>query len=96
MMQFGPYGLALFDKVTQFLCVFVCVWVTQLYPTLCDPMHSSPPNSSVHEILQAKILECVATSFSRESFPLRDQTQVSCIAGRFFTVWTTREAQLST
>jgi len=43
------------------------------------------PGSSVHGILQAKILKWVAFPFSRGSSPLRDQTQVSCIAGRFFT-----------
>ena len=37
----------------------------------------SPPDSSVHEVLQARILEWVASSFSRESFQPRDQTQVS-------------------
>jgi len=40
---------------------------TQLCPTLCDPMDSSPPGSSVHGILQARILEWVAISFSRAS-----------------------------
>ena len=39
--------------------------VTQLYPTLCDPMDCSPPGSSVHESLQARILEWVAISSSR-------------------------------
>ena len=50
----------------------------------CDPMDFSPPGSSVHEISQARILEWVAISFSRGSSQPRDQTQVSCIAGRFF------------
>ena len=59
--------------------------------TLCDPMDSSPPGSSVHGILQAKILEWVAIPFSRGSSQLRDQTWVSCIAGRFFTGWAIRE-----
>ena len=54
------------------LSLFYLGHVTQLYSTLCDPVHSSPPNSSVHGILQAKILEWVATPFSRESFPPRD------------------------
>ena len=45
---------------------FVCL-VAQLYPTLCDPMNSSPPGSSVHVILQARILEWVANLFSRGS-----------------------------
>ena len=55
--------------------------------TLCDPVGYSPPGSSVHGILQARLLEWVAILFSRESFEPRDQTQVSCIAGSFFTIW---------
>ena len=47
------------------------VWVTQLCPTLWDPMDCSPPGSSVHGILQARILEWVAISFSRGSSPPR-------------------------
>ena len=54
--------------------------------TLCDPMDSSTPSSSVHRISQARILEWVAILFSRGSSQPRDQTPVSCIAGRFFTV----------
>ena len=49
------------------------------------PHDYSPPGSSVHGISQARILEQVAISFSRGSFPPRDRTHVSCIAGRFFT-----------
>ena len=56
-------------------------------------MRCSPPSSSVREIAQARILEWIATSFSRELFWPRDQTQVSCIAGRHFTLWATREDQ---
>ena len=63
----------------------------QLYPTLCDPMNHSPPGSSVHGIFQAKILKWIATSFSRGSSQPRDQTQLSFIAGRFFTIWDMRE-----
>jgi len=55
-------------------------------------MDYSPPGSSVHGILQARILEWIAIPFSRGSFQPRNQTQVSCIAGRFFTVRVTREA----
>ena len=57
-------------------------------------MDCSPPASSVHGILQAKILEWVAIPFSKRSFRPRDWTWVSCIAGRFFTVWASREALL--
>ena len=48
---------------------------------------------TVHGILQARTLEWVAVSFSRGSSQPRDQTQVACIAGGFFTSWATREAQ---
>ena len=68
------------------VCVCVCVLVIQSCPTLCDPMDCSLPGSSVHGISQARILEWIAISFSRESSQLRDQTCVSCIAGRFFTI----------
>ena len=72
--------------------VKVKVLVIQSCPTLCDPMDCSPPDSSVHGILQARILEKVAILFSRgPSWPW-DQTSVSCTAGRFITVWATEEA----
>ena len=58
--------------------------VTQSCPTLCDLEDCSPPGSSIHGILQARILEWVAISFSKESSRPRDRTQVSCIAGRHF------------
>ena len=58
----------------------------QSCPTLCDPMDCSPPGSSVHGILQARIVDWVTISFSRGSSQPRDQTQVSCTAGRHFTV----------
>ena len=52
---------------------------------------ASPPGSSVHAILQARILEWIAIAFSRGSSWPRNRTWVSCIAGRFFTNWATRE-----
>ena len=66
--------------------------VAQSCPTLCDPIVRNPPGSSIHGILQARVLEWVAISFSRGSSQPRDQTQLSCIAGRRFTIWATREA----
>ena len=63
--------------------------VAQFYPTLCDPMDCIGPGSSVHGILQERILESVAIPFSRGSSWPRDRTQVSCVAGRFFTIWAT-------
>ena len=61
-------------------------------PTLCDPMDCSLPGSSVHGVFQAWILEWVVISFSRGSSRPRDQTWVSCFAGRCFTLWAAREA----
>ena len=68
------------------------VLVIQSCLTLCDPMNYSPPGSSVHGILQVRILERVDIPFSRGSSQPRDGTQVSRIAGIFFTIWATREA----
>ena len=59
--------------------------VTQSSLTLCDPMDCSPPGSSVHGILHARILEWVAMSSSKGSSQPRDKTQTSHIACRFFT-----------
>ena len=70
----------------------VCVLVVQLCLTLCEPMDCSPPGSPAHGILPTRILEWVAIPFSRISSQPRDQTWVSCIAGRFFTIWATGEA----
>ena len=65
--------------------------ITQSCPTLCDLMEYSPPGSSVCGVFQARILEWVAISFSRGSSQPWDRTQVSCIAGRCFNLWATRE-----
>ena len=65
----------------------VCVCsVAQLCLTLCDPMDYRLPGSFVRGILHARMLEWVAISFSRGSSQPRDQTQVSCIAVRHFTM----------
>ena len=61
---------------------------------LSVPMNCSPPGSSVYGISQASTLEWVAIPFSRGYSQPRDQTWVSCIAGRFFTIWVTRETHL--
>ena len=67
--------------------------VTQLCPTLWDPMDCSLPCSSIHGIFQTRVLEWVAISLSRESSQPRDQTRVSRVVGRSFTVWATREGK---
>ena len=69
------------------VCVCVCVKFSQSCPTLYDPT-----DYTVHGILQARTLEWVAFPFSRRSSQPRDWTQVSRIAGGFFTSWATREA----
>ena len=70
------------------------VLVIQSCPTLCNPMDCSLTGSSVHGILQARILERVAILFFRGSSWPRIWTQVSYIAGRLFTIWATKEAQV--
>ena len=71
----------------------VKVLVTHSCPTLCDSMDWSLPGFAVHGILQARIPEWVAITFSRESSQPRDWIRVSRIAGRLFTIWATREVQ---
>ena len=78
-LLFTGYFLSILVKVKVFSHVLLFV----------TPMDCSLPGSSVHGIIQVRILEWVAISFSRKSFWPRDQT-VSCIASRFFTVWATR------
>ena len=77
---------------------FVYYWsvcmVAQLCPTLCDHMGCSEPSSSVHGILQVRILEWVVIPFSRGCSQPREWTCVSCFAGRFFTIWATRKTLL--
>ena len=83
----------------QFLCIHGIIYacrLSQLYPTLCDPMDSSPPDSSVHGIFQAGILECVDISSSRGSSQAGDQTHISfisCIGWWILYWWATWEAQ---
>ena len=85
VLAFWPWGMwDLSSPKGRVLVALLCL-------TLCDPTYCSPTGSSVGGILQARILEWVAMPFSGSSRP-RDWTWVSCIAGRFFTVWATREA----
>ena len=69
--------------------------VAQSRPTLCDPRDWSLSGSSVHGIFQARVLEWIAISFYRGSSRPRNPSWVSCIAGRRFTVWATREAKIA-
>ena len=81
----------LFSVAMAFLCYAMLCLVDQSYPTLSDPMNCSPPGSSVCGILQARILQWVAIFFYRGSSQPRNQIRVSRVAGRFFTVWATKE-----
>ena len=83
--------------IEKYLNIYSLLWkvkvlVAQSWPPLCDPMDFSPPGSSVHGILQARVLEWVAIPFPRGSSWPRDRTQVSCPEVRFSTLWATREA----
>ena len=79
------------SKILCFLCnsnTYIHTYSHQVVCDSCDPMDCSLPGSSVHGILWARILEWVAISSSRGSSQCRDQTQVSRIAGKFFTSFT--------
>ena len=78
-----------FSNKIMILKVFLCTCIVQLlsHGWLCNPMDGSPSGSSAHGTFQARILEWVAVFFSRWSFQPRKKSWVSCIAGRFFTVW---------
>ena len=80
--------------ISQLLSLDLCCCdsISKSYPTLCDSMDCSPPGSSVHGILQARMLEGVAILFTKGTSQPRDRTCVSCTAGRFFTIWATRKA----
>ena len=85
-------NILVMSKLSGQECAVLCL-VTQLCLTLCDLMDCSCQAPLSMGILQVRILEWLAMPFSRESSQPRDQTQVLCIAGRFFTIWATREAQ---
>ena len=86
LLEYRPYW--------QLLCFAwkVKVLFVQSCPTLCNPMDCSLAGSSAHGILHARILEWIAISLSMGPSQPRDQTQVSWIAGRYFTVWIPRES----
>ena len=97
------YGLRFFLGVLWFQVLYLALkwlshrWhmssIAQLCLTLWDPMDCNLSDSSVHGILQTRMLEWIAISFFRGSSWHRDWSQVSCIAGRYFTIWATDEAQ---
>ena len=103
-MSYSPWGIKRSDTAEQthtHTLIQTFYWLNQVTQwseitkpclTLCDLMDCSLPDSSVHGILQARVLEWVATPSSRGSSQPRDRTCGSCTAGRFFTCWTTWEA----
>ena len=87
LLTTDPWASALdtgFSKLIEHVCL-----VTQSCLTSCDPIDCSPPGSSVHGTLQARILGWVVISFSRGSSQPRKWNLVSRTAGRFFTNWAT-------
>ena len=80
-------------KYLDVLCAVLCL-ATQSCPALCNPMDCSPPGSSVHGNSPGKNTGLGCHALLQEIFPTQGWTQVSHIAGRFFTSWDTREARL--
>ena len=76
----------------RFVCV--CLFSPSVISDFSDPMDCSPPDSFVHGISQAWILEWVAISFSKGSSWLMDRTHISCIGRWILYHWAMREAQL--
>ena len=85
-------GFSAFRVSLSHSSFLVKVLAAQLCLTLCDPVDCCPPGSPANGILWARILEWVAMTSSRGSSWPRDRIRVSSIAGRFFTIWATREA----
>ena len=92
-----------FCSSVSFICemgiIMVNTWRSwglsrQIVHDSLDPMAYSPPGSSVHGVLQARILEWVAVSCPRGSFQLRNRTGSPASSGRFFTDWALREVQI--
>ena len=97
------YCLCFFLEVLWFQVLYLALkwlspwWhtrsIAQLCLTLWGPVDCGLSDSSVHGVLQSGMLQWIAISFLRGSSWPRDWSQVSCIAGRFFTIWATSEAQ---
>ena len=98
LLWFPTYGLCYFliylcmlHDLCYFLKMYLCVISCSVVSNSLLLEDCRLPGSSVHGILQARILEWVAIPFSRGSSWPRDQTWIFCISGGFFTVWATRE-----
>ena len=89
------YHLKTKQKRTPISGTVCCANSLQLWLTLCDPMDCSLLGSSLHWILQVRLLEWVAMPFSRGSPQSRDWTCIFssiCMSGRLFPIWATRDA----
>ena len=89
----SSFLLSTFDSsqhIIKAIEVVVCVvcLIAKSCPTLCDPMDSNPPGSSVHGILQARILEWVAIPFARVSSQPRDNTSYHLLSIHWITALT--------
>ena len=88
-----PEQMNCIDSQTKwfiYCCMIMMMLIAQSCPTLCDLRDCSPPGPSVHGILQARIQEWAVIHFSRGSSQPGVKLS-SCVAGRFFTIWATRE-----
>ena len=85
---YWEFGTGRYEVSYYHICLFA-----QSFLTVCDLMNCSPSGSSVHGILQARILEWVAVSFSRGSSQSSYQTYVSCVAGGLSTLWAIRNIE---
>ena len=101
-VSWGGGGGSFSTTLFAFLCFLLVTLLTTpksggglVVSNSCDTMDCSPPGSSVLGLFQAGILEGVAISYSRGSSQPRDWTPVSHTAGKFFTVWTSKEAPAS-
>ena len=88
--SFCPFNYSIW-KFKSHICMCWSLSHVWLWSFSCVRFFGTP-GSSILEVLQARILGWVAIPFSRGSSQPRDWTQVSCIEGRFFTIWATREA----
>ena len=90
-IQVVSHVLAVVNNAVNITMNIVIVAASKSCPTLCHPMVCSSPDSSVHGISQARILEWLAISFSRGSSQTRGRTCVSCIGRQILYHWATRE-----
>jgi len=93
ILSYVIYIWYILSHIYIYIHTYTYIYLRDVKVARSCPTHCEPIDYTVHGILQARILEWVAFPFSRGSSQPRDQTQVSHIAGGFFTSWATREAQ---